>query len=119
MDVSRVLIREKQLFVKIENIDEKEELSFVLQNQETKDVFYVDAQPDIQNQQVILDYEQICLPKVEKVNYEVFLSTKEEGLIRLKNRKKMFGLNLNRREVFYHTDEQYGFRFYFTKDDEV
>lgn len=119
MDVSRVLIREKQLFVKIENINENEELSFVLQNQETKDVFYVDAHPDIQNQQVILDYEQICLQKVEQVNYEVFLSTKEEGLIRLKNKKRTFGLNLNRREVFYHTDEQYGFRFYFTKDNEV
>jgi len=119
MNVLRILIQEKQLIIELNKLDVNQELSFVLKNRNTDESVTLDAQKDIKNSRVILDYSQVQLPEVEFARYDLFLSTSDNKMIKPKIQNDRMSLKVINTDVFYFTSEQYGFRFYFTKNNTV
>lgn len=119
MNVLRILIQEKQLIIKLNKIDVDQEFSFVLKNRNTDEKVVLNAQKDISNNRVILDYSQVQLPEVEFARYDLFLSTRDNKMVKPKIQNNSMSLKTINADVFYFTSEQYGFRFYFTKNNTV
>ncbi|WP_010498640.1 CDP-glycerol glycerophosphotransferase family protein [Ligilactobacillus acidipiscis] len=118
MKVARILIQSEKIIVKFDHIDDNEKLSFVLRNRKTKDLIGMDGIQDNAKDELTLYYSEVDLPEVEFARYDLLILTKEK-LIRPKIENQRLSLKKINADVFYFTNEKYGFRFYFTRDNEV
>lgn len=118
MKVTRILLQSKRMTIEFDNIDDDEKLSFVFRHRKTKDVVQVEGIQDRANNQITLEYKDVDLPEVEFARYDLLVATGGK-LIRPKIENKNLSLKKINFDIFYFTSEHYGFRFYFTRDNEV
>ncbi|MFD2019111.1 hypothetical protein ACFSF7_05610 [Ligilactobacillus acidipiscis] len=118
MKVTRILLQSKRMTIEFDNIDDDEKLSFVFRHRKTKDVVQVEGIQDRANNQITLEYKDVDLPEVEFARYDLLVATGEK-LIRPRIENKNLSLKKINFDIFYFTSEHYGFRFYFTRDNEV
>lgn len=118
MKVMSISIQDEQMTVEFDQINSQENLSFVLRHRKTKDVIQVNGLQDNANNKLTLEYKNVDLPETDFARYDLLVAT-EEKLIRPQIENKKVSLKKVNSDVFYFTDQQDGFRFYFTRDNEI